>query len=432
MTLSSSAVVASSNEASSETSGGQSAVLNNDTIKLTIEQAVAEVRLSNPGLAAVVARAEGLGYVIAQSNALPDAKLILNAMNLPVDSFSLKQEAMTQIQIGISQQLPYPGKLALRSEVAELIAGSAHYAAEEMRLKLVRDVKLLWWNIFYLDRALDVTQQNQSLLRQLVEVAQTKYKVGQGLQQDVLLAQLELSKLLDEDIKLIELRRVQVIRLNTLLDRPSQALIQLADADESLPKLINEDELLRMALKNRPALMAAGVNVQAAQVRKSLANEDYKPDFTVSAIYGRRDGVNPNGNDRADFASILLNMNLPLWTENKQDKLVDQRNSEWQQMRYHFADEENAIRETVSRYVAGYQRTVDQVKLYRTGIIPQAKQTVASMMSGYQVNKVDFLNLVRAQVTLFNYEKQYWLSLSQANQMLSQLVAAVSQEVIYE
>jgi len=163
-----------------------------------------------------------------------------------------------------------------------------------------------------------------------------------------------------------------------------------------------------------------------------LANEDYKPDFTVSAIYGWRDGVNPNGNDRADFASILLNMNLPLWTENKQDKLVDQRNSEWQQMRYHFADEENAIRETVSRYVAGYQRTVDQVKLYRTGIIPQAKQTVASMMSGYQVNKVDFLNLVRAQVTLFNYEKQYWLSLSQANQMLSQLVAAVSQKVIYE
>jgi len=400
---------------------------------LTIEQAVAEASSSNPALAAIVARAEGLGYVTAQANALPDPKFMLNAMNLPLDSFSLKQEAMTQIQIGVSQQLPFPGKLALRSEVAELLAGSAHYEADEMRLRLVRDVKLLWWNIFYLDRALDITQRNQSLLRQFVEIAQTKYKVGQGLQQDVLLAQLELSKLLDQFIQLTESRSVQVIRLNTLLNRPSQALIRLpASTAEVLPKLIEEKDLQHMALKNHPRLMAAGDYVKAAQVRKSLAEADYKPDFALTALYGRRDGVNPDASDRADFASFMLNMNLPLWTKNRQDKVADQRNSEWQQMRYKFADAENSISEDVSRFIAGYQRAAEQVKLYRTGIIPQARQTVSSMMSGYQVNKVDFLNLVRAQVTLFNYEKQYWLSISQANQKLSQLVAAVSQEVIYE
>ncbi len=157
---------------------------------LSLESAVAESLSANPGLAAIDARAQALAEIPDQSEALPDPVLSINLANLPLDSFSFTQEGMTQLQVGITQALPYPGKLALRSEAALHEAGAAVADVAEKRLQLVRDVKTVWWNIFYLDRALVVIAQNQILLAQFVNVAEVRYTVGRGLQQDILLAHL--------------------------------------------------------------------------------------------------------------------------------------------------------------------------------------------------------------------------------------------------
>lgn len=109
---------------------------------------------------------------------------------------------MTQLQFGISQRLPFPGKLSLKQGAAEQEAEAAGDDVKELRLKLRRDVEVRWWRLFYLDRALAIVAANQNLLRQFVEIAKTCYIVGQGLQQDVLLAQLELSRLVDLHLQL--------------------------------------------------------------------------------------------------------------------------------------------------------------------------------------------------------------------------------------
>ncbi len=400
---------------------------------LGLRQAVDEALASSPGLAAIEARARALAAIPEQRGTLPDPRLTLNLLNVPLDSLSLTQEGMTQFQIGISQALPFPGKLALQEAVARELAKAAELDLGELRLALARDVKMVWWNLFYLDRALETVASNQTLLRQFVEVAQSKYQVGKGLQQDVLLAQLELSKLLDHKLALEGMRRNEAIRLNTLLDRPAEGEVRLPQrVDEGVPTLRAERELMERAKMLRPRLMARERLLEAARLRVKLAEKDYYPDFRLGAAWGVRGGENPDGSDRTDFGSLLFSMNLPIYSDSRQDRALDQRNSE--RLREQFALHELRLRvmEEIGRALSDYRRSSEQAVLFKSGIIPQASQTVASMLAGYQVNKVDFLNLVRSQITLYNYETQYWKALSESRQALARLAAAVGEEDIYE
>lgn len=405
-----------------------------DTKKLlSIEAAVAEVVVANPGLAAINARAEALAALPDQLGTLPDPQLSFKLLNLPVDGFSFSQEGMTQTQIGLNQMLPFPGKLRLRQEAAEAMAHAAGFGVDELRLKLVRDVKMVWWNLFFLDRALEVVKNNLTLMRQFIEVAESKYSVGKGLQQDVLLAQLELSKLFDHQVDLEGNRRNESIRLNTLLDRPATTLLILPnDVAEDFPMLHDEVQLVAQAVTARPLLAAGESRLTAARLRVELAEKNYYPDFSLGVAYGLRQGDNPNGSARDDLASLMLGMTLPVYTGTRQDRAVDQRNAERMGQRYALADDRNRVEAAIGSALSDYRRDREKSELFKTGIIPQAKQTVASMLAGYQVSKVDFLNVMRAQITLYNYETQYWNAFSKARQAVARLVAAVGEETVYE
>ncbi|VAW85444.1 Heavy metal RND efflux outer membrane protein, CzcC family [hydrothermal vent metagenome] len=398
---------------------------------LSLHKAVTKVLIANPGLAAIDARAKALAALPDQLETLPDPRLSINMLNLPLDSFSFTQENMTQLQLGISQVLPYPGKLALRSLAARHEAGAAEAEVKEARLQLVRDVKTVWWNIFYLDRALDVIRRNKTLLAQFVNVAETRYTVGRGFQHDILLAQLELSKLNDRAIAVHNIRKNEGTRLNVLMTRPAAETIQLAVAvDEILPELHSVEALQQQAIHARPGLIAQTERFKAARSRVDLAKKDYSPDFQVGVIYGLRNGNNLNGR-RADFGSVMFSMNLPIYTGSKQDRAVDQRNAERMQQKYRLHDQRNQVASQVQRAITDYHRAGEQATLYQQEIIPLARQTVEAMMAGYQSGTVDFLNLVRSQTTLYDYETQYWKAFSVAKQALARLISAVGEDNVY-
>jgi outer membrane protein TolC len=405
-----------------------------DQVPLTLKQAEKIALEENPALAASQAQAQALAEVPPQAGSLPDPQLSLNAMNLPVDTFSATQENMTQLQVGISQAIPFPGKLRLREEAARHLAESATFEIEETRLRLIRNVRIAWWNLFYLDRALEIINRNQELLRQFIRIAETKYKVGKGLQQDVLLAQVELSKLLDIEIQLKGARKSEEARLNALLNRPTHIGIRLpAKVEEALPNIPEESELHRIALNARPLLASQNEIIKAADRRVELARKDYYPDFKLGAGYGFRSGINPaNNRSRPDFASFMLSMNLPIFTDTKQDRALAQRKAELVREQFRLQDTTESVWSEASTAIADYRRSRDQALLFKTGIIPQASQTVDSMLAGYQVNKVDFLNLVNSQITLYNYETQYWKSLAEARQSLARLEASIGKEITDE
>lgn len=402
---------------------------------LTLASAVSQAVRDNPNLAMMQARWKAMSAIPSQLGTLPDPTISFGSLNLPTDTFDTTQEAMTQQQVGVSLSIPFPGKLGLKEEAAEFEAEAASNDIDETRLRLIRDVKSTWWVVFFLDRALEIVTANKELLRQFIEIAQTKYSVGKGLQQDVLLAQLELSQLLDQEIQLIGTRRNEKVRLNALLDRPANRSVRLPkDIDKELPNIIPEPELYQMADSSRPLLAKQRNRISAASTRVELAKKDYYPDFGVGAFYGFRGGNNPSsqGGGRADFLSLRLSMNVPLFIDSKQSKGVEQRTAERLQQTYALQDEWNQVRAQISAALADYERAREQFILFKSGIIPQARQTVASMLAGYQVNKVDFLNLIRSQVMLFNHETKYWRALVEAKQSLAKLIAAVGEEGVYE
>jgi len=398
---------------------------------LTLSQAEALALAHNPALMAETKNVLAMADIPAQAGSLPDPTVSFTALNLPVNSFSTTQENMTQLRVGLSQEIPFPGKLRLKEEAARFEAQSAGFDVAETSLRLVRNVDISWWNMFYLDRALEIIKRNEVLLRQFIVIAQTKYKVGEGLQQDVLLAQVELSKLLDINISLVGARRDEQSRLNRLLNRPTQLSIRLpGKVKEMLSKMPSETELHRIALKARPLLASQSEQIKAAEKRADLANLDYYPDFKVGVGYGFRQGTNTGRSDsRADFLTLGVSFNLPIYTSTKQDRALEQRKAEVAREQFALRDDTEAVWSEASTALANYIKEKDRASLFKTGIIPQARQTVDSMLAGYQVNKVDFLNLVRSQITLYNYETLYWKSLTGARQSLARLEAAIGQKI---
>ena len=300
---------------------------NPEASALTLETAITKALAGNPGLAEIKARAEALAAIPEQAGALPDPTINVGLLNVPTSSFNLHQEDMTMMEMGVSQTIPFPGKRALREKVAEHEAMASAESVEEARLRLTRDVKLNWWRLFYYDRTLKLLNEAEGFFQQLIDIAQANYKVGKGAQQEVMMAQLELSKLKSETLDFQGQRGSETAKLNALLDRYVETpLIIPGETSFKLPELLGA-KLQNKALLARPLFAQHGRMLEAAKAKVELAQSDFYPDFTVGGGYAFRQNT-PTGQGRSDFASVQLSMNVPIYANHKQAKAVDQRKSE--------------------------------------------------------------------------------------------------------
>jgi outer membrane protein TolC len=395
---------------------------------LTLDLATERALAGNPGLAEIKARAEAMATVPAQAGALPDPTVSFEMLNVPTNSFDLHKEDMTMLGVGISQTLPFPGKLALREKIADQEALAAADSVDEARLRLVSEVKQAWWRLFYYDRALNLLDEAERFYRQLIDIAQTKYQFGKGSQQDVLLAQLELSNLKNERLELVSLRHSQYARLNALLDRTPETSVRIpAEAEFKLP-VIAESALQDRALRTRPLFAQHRKMLDAALSKVELAKQDFYPDFTVGAGYAVRQNTEA-GQSRSDFASVQLSMNVPIYADRKQAKAVDQRQGELLQEQYSLQDEHHKIQSEIASKTAEYQHAKEKLLLLEHEIIPQAQQAVNSLLAGYQVSQTSFTDLLRTQLAFFQYQTQYWQALTSTQQLLAELSAEVGEEL---
>lgn len=401
--------------------------------ELSLQQALKTSLEANPSLASITRRYEALANIPSQQAALPDPVLSLGAINFPTDTFDLDQENMTQMQLGIAQKFPFPGKLGLKEQSATLEAEAALEDVDEARLNLAKNIQLTWWDIFYLQKSLSTIRSNQELLRATVAAARTKYEVGKGLQQDVLLAQLELTRLLDRELDVVNAVKQKTAALVAFLGRSATdgCIAPIHVEEPLLTTIFPEIELLGLADTNRPGLLALKKKTAASKARIASARKDYYPDFTVGAAYGYRQDTQ-DGRDRSDLGTIKVSMNIPIWTGSKLDRAVAQRTSESLAAEQKVLDFRNRVQATISSQYSEYTNTAQQSRLYKDSLIPQAEQTAAAMLKGYQVNKVDFLNVVRAQLALYNYKITYWHHLSSAQKALANLEAATGAPISEE
>jgi outer membrane protein TolC len=278
---------------------------------------------------------------------------------------------------------------------------------------------------------LNLLEASAQFFQKIIDVAQAKYKVGKGLQQDVLMAQLELSKLKDEKLNLISMRHGQDARFNVLLDQAPEKSVRISSEAEFKLPVLAESVLQTKALIARPLFAQHRKMLNAAVARVDLAKQDFYPDFTLGAGYAIRQN-SPNGDTRSDFASVRLSMNVPIYTARKQAKAVVQRQSELLEERYALRDEHHKIQAEIAAKAAEYQHAKEKLKLLENEIIPQAQQTLNSLMAGYQVSQTTFTDLLRTQLSFLHYQTQYWQALTNTQEILAELSAEVGEDLNHD
>jgi len=378
---------------------------------------------NNPELKSSEARWQMFRNRIAQARSFDDPMLMLKIQNgIVTDPLNFGKDPMTQKVIGISQQLPFFGKRALKGEIAAKDAESQRWAHEERRLELVRMVKETYYQIYFTEKAQAIVDKNIRIMDDFITLAETKYSVGQGMQQDVFKAQVEKSKMLDMKISLQQQRSSLATALNALLYRPADTPVGTIPDFDLAPLTMSAEALRATAFENRPQVKSLHAQIEKANAGLKLAQREFYPDFNVSFEYMQRQ---PSMNDDGlDMYSLGVTFNLPVQRQ-RRHAMVAEANSETTMA----TAELNSLRSTIDSGVADLLAKLEKrrklVELYKTGIIPQAEQALESATIGYRVNKVDFLTLLDNQTTLFNYEKEYYDSLADYQIQMAQLEALV-------
>ena len=393
------------------------------TSPLKLNDVIEEALNKNPDVLAAKSKWEVFKERPPQAGSLDDPMLGLGIVNLPTDTFSFRQEDMTMKEVSLTQRLPYPGKRGLRSEVAQKEAEAAFSDYEEVKVKVSRDVKMAYYELFFVNKAIEVTEKNREILKLLNQIAETKYSVGEGIHTDVFKAQVELSKMIDELIMLNQNRRTLKSKLNTLLHRPPFA--PLGDPEAvSLEKFsADPEELVKAASERRPSLQSVKRMIERSTASLKLAERDYYPDFDIKLAYGQRDS-SPTGG-RPDMVSAMVGFNLPIWYKSKQSRKVAESQKDIQATKDQLTALTNEIRFMMSEKLIDIERAEKQIELLKTGIIPQATLSLDSAIASYRVNKVDFITLLDTEMTLFKYETQYYRLLTDYRKSIAEIEAAV-------
>lgn len=375
---------------------------------------------NNPKLEAAVFRSLSEEKYIPQAGALPDPQLTFGLMNLPVNSFSFSQEPMTGKLVGLMQMFPFPGKLSLSTDMAEHEAAAVKYQEEEIRNQIIQMVKNLYYDLYAVDRALEITEKNKDLINYLIQLTETKYATGSGLQQDILRSQVELTKLEDDRIMWMQKRSAITAQINSLLNRSIKTPVEKTPVELYLPLLSTGDLNTADLETNRPLLKAWQERIQKTEAASKLAQRELWPNFTVGATYSQRNDLF-DGRRMPDFFSATVSINIPIFANKKQKARIAEKHLALHAIKSEYEDVKINVLAEVEKITADLERNRKRFELYQGGILLQAQQSFESAQAGYRVGKVDFLTLINNWMMLQNYELQIYLTAAAFNKNLADL-----------
>ena len=302
------------------------------------------------------------------------------------------------------QRVPFPGKLSAKKAAMGYESSARENEYHEVSNKIISEVKQVYYDLFYFYRAVEITDKNRRILSSFVDIAQTKFSVGRGIQQDVLRAKVELSKM---DEKLVTFKRKKMTlktRLNTLMDRPANTPIDKIEKILKTSHDYSEESLLPKAKNSRPILKAASDRISSKKEMLKNARRNYFPDFNMGVSYTQREELSTSGLGGVDFLSASVGITIPLYTSSKQSKRVEEIKALQRMSEEKYLSVLNEIEFEIRDLLLRSKEKSELLDLFDNLIIPQAELSLNSAISGYQVGKVDFLTLLDSEIILFNYQ----------------------------
>ncbi|MCY3870725.1 MAG: TolC family protein [Gemmatimonadetes bacterium] len=394
--------------------------------ELDLDALIQEAVENNPNLSVLRARLAAFEAKIPQAGALEDPSFRFEVSNMPLSDFNLSSSPMSGNQFVVSQKFSLPGKQRARERSAQFASDSVAWLLRDRELAIVNAVKQPFFDLAYVIRAIAIMEKNRVLLQDLVRIARTKYAVGKGLQQDVLKAQVSLSALDTELIALRAKKQLAEARLNLVLNRSPQSPLG-APPDSiglsSMPMTI--DVLLAHADEGHPSLKAMDQSILMWQAEVEVAKRNLWPDMTVSLGYRQRVFAVNDPVKGSDFISVGVGIPLPVFGGRKQRQQIAEARANMREVEAQKTAERQQIHYEIQRLIIEVGQHRESAELFRTAMLPQAEQSLASALSGYRVDKVDFLTLLNNQMTLLNFEIAHYRHVIEHEKRVADLEAAV-------
>jgi outer membrane protein TolC len=387
---------------------------------------VAELEQNNPELNAARREVDMRVARIAPAGALPDPTLSVGYMSgLARPPFFPSASAPGSFrQFGASQELPFPGKLRLRTRIAATEADAQRWNYETTRRGLIAELKDAYFEYAYVDRSLGIVLRNKERLDQFRQIAETRFSVGKAIQQDVIKTQVEISLLLERLALLEQQRTALQARINGLLFRAPDTPLGPAELTEPPPFTLALDELRALARENYPALKRDERVIDRGQQSLALARKELLPDFAVNVTSQKFVG------DMPWMYGVDVMVKVPLFWRRKQRPMIAEAAAALEsgkQMRDNTLA--MATAQVTERYV---QATTSQrlVTLYGDSVLPQARLALESSLASYQVGSVDFLTVLTNFITVLDYELSYEEQNARFRQALARLEPLVARELV--
>ena len=366
----------------------------------TLSEYVQEGLKANPNLVALSSMVEAAEKRISQVGSWPDPTLGFSIANLPADNFAFDQEPMTAAWIQLGQRIPLGGKTSILSKIAESHTDALRYEEKAQQLSLAAEIINTWYDWAFQLESIKVVEAEIGLMDDFIAVARRKYETGQGLQQDVLRASTERTRLEDRLAGVQQTALTSSRRLAVLLGREADDLPEPpAGLIETFPR-ISQKEILGQMLEQNPDLKRMSAELTAANRRVSFAHRNWWPDLNLGIGYGFRQD-SPEGMERPDFFSASVGITVPIYGSRKQGPAVQEARANSRQVAYQQRALELELRFQYERLLDEDGRLDKQINLYLQGIEPQAQATLAAATAEYAVGKVDFEALLMAERALY-------------------------------
>lgn len=393
-----------------------------DTPKMfDLSELLKEATERNPEIIAAKEKWQSAQDIIGARGALPDPQLSFQQY---VDSVETRVGPIKRAY-GLKQKLPFYGKRGLMSEIATKEAEALEASYETVRQEVVRRVKIVYYDLFYLSKLIDITDEEKEILKRFEQTATIKYETGKGSQQNILKIQVEINRLEDRRLTLLNRKKTMEAQLNVLLDRTSDHLMKKPVQPEFRDFFYIKQQLIRLARDHRPELKMGDAWIEKGDRALILAKKDYYPDLTIGANYIEIDkGPLMFSDNGQDAFNIVFSINVPLWNNKLSSqvrsatKMVTAQKSIYKSIlnRTLFEIEDNLFKIETARETSN---------LYQNVLIPRAQQSLKSAEVGYITGVVNFLDLLDAERVLLKIQFDYWKSYTDYVKGIAEMERAV-------
>jgi outer membrane protein TolC len=384
-------------------------------LPLSLAKLVQEATERNPEILAARRAVDAKRARIPQAGAWADPTVSISYGGNALPPFTvMRADPSSNRQVMAEQMIPYPGKTHLRTEIAARDADAETLAYEAVARRVAAKVKEAYFDLAFVDRSLAILQKDHEALGGFEKVTEIRYSVGKAAQQDLLRAQLEVTRLAQRATMLNQQRRTLEAQLNSLRDVPIDSPVGSPAPVRPSAFVYTQDQLQEAAQANYPVLKRRKTMVDENRIAVALARREERPDFSVGYTYMQRDAL-------PDMYGITLTTSLPIFRHRKQDMAITEAAANLESARQMQANELTVLRYQVQQDFLEIQTTEQLLKLYSQGIAPQSSLTLESSITSYQTGGVDFLNVISNFQAVIDAELDYHMQVSNHEKALARL-----------